>query len=80
MLTSLKGAPERVGGGFNCSQNQLRTLEGSPKKVGDRYDCSRNNIRYMKDMDYDITVDGKFIYSFNPMDVFSNIKANDYIS
>ena len=33
-LTSLKGAPQKVGDGFDCSSNKLRTLKGAPKSVG----------------------------------------------
>ena len=43
-LTSLKGAPKKVGGDFECSFNNLTTLEGAPIEVGGRFDCSFNKI------------------------------------
>ena len=33
-LTTLEGAPIKVGGDFNCYSNQLTSLEGAPKEVG----------------------------------------------
>ena len=39
-LISLKGAPEKVGGYFDCSGNALTTLEGAPKEVGGYFYCS----------------------------------------
>ena len=37
-MTSLKGCPKEVGGGFSCSYNKLTTLEGGPTKLdGDLY-------------------------------------------
>lgn len=43
-LTSLEGAPEIVGGDFNCYQNNLTSLKGGPKKVGWDFDCSDNKL------------------------------------
>jgi len=34
----------KVGGDFNCFNNQLTTLEGSPHTVGGYFNCSRNQI------------------------------------
>ena len=43
-LTSLEGAPKKVGGSFYCSNNNnLTSLEGAPKKVGGSFYCSNNN-------------------------------------
>ena len=40
-ITSLEGAPEKVGGNFDChSIYGLKTLEGAPKEVGGHFDCS----------------------------------------
>ena len=40
-LTSLKGAPEKVRGFFNCSGfNKLISLEGAPREVGGNFDCN----------------------------------------
>lgn len=41
-LTSLEGAPQRVGGDFYCVNNQLTSLEGAPKKVGGSFACHAN--------------------------------------
>ena len=43
-LTSLKGAPERVGGNFYCSYNSLTSLEGAPESVGGDFYCSSNSL------------------------------------
>ena len=34
-LTSLEGAPTKVGGWFKCSHNKLTSLEGMPQRVGE---------------------------------------------
>ena len=39
-LTSLEGAPEKVGGDFFCNDcNSLKSLEGAPKEVGGWFLC-----------------------------------------
>jgi hypothetical protein len=43
-LTSLTGAPKKVKGSFNCSNNQLSSLDGAPKKVKGDFDCSGNQL------------------------------------
>lgn len=43
-LTSLKGAPKKVGGSFQCQSNPLTSLEGAPQAVGGDFDCSCTNI------------------------------------
>ncbi|MCK9471987.1 MAG: hypothetical protein M0Q88_09575, partial [Bacilli bacterium] len=48
-LTSLEGAPQRVGGFFSCSYNQLTTLEGVPQRVGEYFSCYNNKL---KNIDY----------------------------
>lgn len=41
LLTSLEGAPEKVGEKFTCFRcRSLKTLEGAPKEVGITFDCS----------------------------------------
>ena len=47
-LTSLKGAPKEVGGGFYCSCNKLTTLKGAPEKVGGNFDCNDNALTSLK--------------------------------
>jgi len=43
-LTSLEGAPSKVGSGFYCSHNQLTSLKGAPTKVGGSFNCSSNKL------------------------------------
>ena len=41
-ITSLKGAPQEVGGDFDCYMNQLTSLEGAPQTVGGYFNCHKN--------------------------------------
>ena len=44
-LTSLEGAPKKVGGSFYCSNNNnLTSLEGAPEEVGGHFYCNYNNL------------------------------------
>ena len=43
-LTSLEGAPRKVGGDFWCENNRLTSLEGAPRKVGGDFDCGSNRL------------------------------------
>ena len=43
-LTTLKGAPKKVGRSFECSYNKLTSLKGAPNEVGGSFDCSFNNL------------------------------------
>jgi hypothetical protein len=43
-LTTLEGAPKRVGEYFSCSNNQLTSLVGAPKRVGEYFSCSNNQL------------------------------------
>ena len=43
-LTSLEGAPQKVGGSFSCSENKLTSLKGAPQKVDWIFDCSDNQL------------------------------------
>ena len=47
-LTSLKGAPQEVGGDFLCRENQLTSLEGAPQKVGGDFYCGKNELTSLK--------------------------------
>jgi hypothetical protein len=42
-LTSLEGAPLKVGGSFECSHNSLTSLEGAPQEVASFY-CYANPV------------------------------------
>ena len=64
-LTSLEGAPQRVGEYFNCSSNELESLKGCPKYVGGGFDCYKNELKSLKDApDY---VGQHFDCSFNKL-------------
>ena len=43
-LTSLKGAPQIVGGWVDCSSNYLTCLEGAPKEVCNDFYCFENQL------------------------------------
>jgi len=43
-LTSLEGAPQKVGGSLYCYENQLTSLEGAPQQVEGDFDCSNNRL------------------------------------
>jgi hypothetical protein len=43
-LTTLEGAPKRVGEYFSCSNNQLTSLVGAPKRVGWYFNCTNNQL------------------------------------
>ena len=45
---NLEGAPEKVGGDFSCSDNQLQSLEGAPEKVGGDFYCDQNPLTSLK--------------------------------
>jgi hypothetical protein len=41
-LTSLKGAPKKVIGWFDCGRNEITSLEGAPEYVGGNFNCNFN--------------------------------------
>ena len=43
-LTSLEGAPEKVGEAFSCNHNRLTSLEGAPKRVRRSFNCDHNKL------------------------------------
>ena len=43
-LTSLDGAPQKVGGDFICHKNNLTSLEGAPHRVGRSFSCTHNKL------------------------------------
>ena len=47
-LTSLEGAPKKVGGGFDCSENKLTSLKGAPQEVGEDFYCFDNHLTSLK--------------------------------
>ena len=49
-ITTLEGAPEKVGGYFYCQHcDNLKSLEGAPKEVGRNFSCS--NCENLKTLD-----------------------------
>ena len=53
-LTSLEGAPEKVGGSFYCYNNSLTSLEGAPKKVGRDFYCDHNSLTSLEGLPKEI--------------------------
>ena len=55
-LTTLEGAPRRVGMGFYCNNNKLTSLEGAPQEIGffttnsrgGTFNCSNNKLTSLK--------------------------------
>ena len=45
---TLEGAPQEVGGNFDCSNSVIKSLEGAPRRVGGNFDCSGNNFKNLK--------------------------------
>ena len=43
-LSSLEGAPQKVGGSFLCYNNRLTSLDGAPREVGGAFSCSLNQL------------------------------------
>ena len=62
-LTSLEGAPSKVGGGFRCYSNKLTSLEGAPSKVGGHFDCGHNQLTSLEGAPKE--VGGDFSCSYN---------------
>ena len=49
-LTTLEGAPNKVGESFICHSNNLTSFNGCPKKIGDLLDISNNNLSDVSDL------------------------------
>jgi hypothetical protein len=47
----------KVGGTFDCSDNNLTSLKGSPKEVGVNFYCYKNNLTSLKDSPTEIRGD-----------------------
>ena len=48
LLTTLKGSPKRVNGGFFCYFNALTSLEGAPSYVSGNFICTTNQLTSLK--------------------------------
>jgi hypothetical protein len=64
-LTSIEGAPEKVGGYFSCSHNKLTSLQGAPKEVGGGFYCDNNKLINLQGAPKE--VGGGFDCSFNKL-------------
>ena len=64
-LTSLEGAPQRIGKAFDCSENQLTSLEGAPQSVGGAFFCSVNQLTSLKGAPQE--VGGDFVCDSNQL-------------
>ncbi|MBR1825575.1 MAG: hypothetical protein IJ770_03205 [Alphaproteobacteria bacterium] len=64
-LTTLEGAPQKVGSGFYCHYNHLTTLEGAPKEVGGEFYCPENKLTSLKGVPQKI--EGSFNCSENQL-------------
>ncbi len=64
-LTSLTGAPEKVGRIFFCSHNYLTNLTGAPKEIGRDFYCSHNQLTSL--MGAPKEVDGNFNCDHNQL-------------
>ena len=48
-LTSLEGAPQKVGRDFYCYDNKLTSLKGAPQKVGGDFVCGDNTKKFTEE-------------------------------
>jgi len=64
-LTSLEGAPRKVGEIFWCDHNKLTTLEGGPEHVGRSFYCDFNKLTSLKGAPE--TVNGGFSCIYNKL-------------
>ena len=64
-LTSLEGAPQKVGEGFSCGYNKLTSLEGAPEYVGGWFICNLNYLTSLKGAPQ--KVGGNFLCSSNKL-------------
>jgi hypothetical protein len=61
VIKLLQGGPKKVGGNFDCSDNQLTSLQGAPREVGGSFYCK--NIKFKSESDHSfINIGGEFIW------------------
>ncbi len=77
-LTSLEGAPVKVGGHFYCDHNYLTSLEGVPAEVGGHFYCQSNLLKTLKGVPRKIS--GIFDCQYNKIWTFEGAPdyANDF--
>ena len=64
-LTTLEGAPRKVGVDFDCSYNELTTLESAPNEVGGNFYCSNNQLTTLEGAPKEVGED--FSCSYNKL-------------
>jgi hypothetical protein len=62
---SLEGAPQTVGGNFDCDGNKLVSLEGAPQSVGGDFYCSYNKLASLEGAPR--SVGGRYFLDDNPV-------------
>jgi hypothetical protein len=62
-MTSLDGAPQKVGGIFSCAGNQLTSLKGATQNVGGNFWCHQNQLTSLEGAPQ--TVNGNFHCYYN---------------
>ena len=43
-LTTLRGAPQKIGGSFRCFGDELTSLKGAPQEIGGDFICANNEL------------------------------------
>ena len=43
-LTTLRGAPQKIGGSFRCVGDELTSLKGAPQEIGGDFICANNEL------------------------------------
>lgn len=82
-LKSLKGAPEKVNGDFNCGYNDIHDLEGCPQIIKGYFDCSRNSISSLvggpKEVETDYYCYANELRSLDgsPKNIYGNFDCSD---
>jgi len=64
-LTSLEGAPHKVGGSFFCDKNRLTSLVGAPQNVGVNFWCGDNRLTSLEGAPQRVV--GYFSCSYNQL-------------
>jgi hypothetical protein len=61
-LTSLRGSPQSVGGGFSCNDAKITSLMGAPKWVGGLFNCYATEITSLHNVHKQIYHIGGWFY------------------
>ena len=84
-LTKIPVKFGRVGGYFNCSNNQLTHLEGGPRSVGGYFNCHNNQLASFRGIpEYSLNEEETFYCNGNPIyeiyKLFNTPKCIDLIN